>query len=371
IPVAGNTITQEIAKALGVSFQEAEELKRKIGFVALGGVTATEDEQADRASKCIRGVVTRLHAEVNRSINFYRSQQGGSAPSRVLLTGGSASLRHLDTFFREKLRIDVDYLNPFVSVQIGPHVDSGRASAEFLQLAEICGLALRRSGLGHVEINLMPPNLVQKKTFRKQAPVLIASSVFFAAAAAILFLAGSEKARTAEEERDAVQEKVAGLERMAKNVAAKVGEREEVARDLDKYRSLLLSREGVLKSIDAIRVSMLPGTWISSLESCELSVESADESGDTATAKVPGYRIVIRGFLDVLRKVEAEARSGKTAAEIFCIQLTDIRRPFKSATIKGQRESGADNLAEFTVEAVLRAPLSALEEAELAGKAAK
>ena len=116
---------------------------------------------------------------------------------------------------------------------------------------------------------------------------------------------------------------------------------------------------------------MLPGTWISSLESCELSVESADESGDTATAKVPGYRIVIRGFLDVLRKVEAEARSGKTAAEIFCIQLTDIRRPFKSATIKGQRESGADNLAEFTVEAVLRAPLSALEEAELAGKAAK
>lgn len=371
IPVAGNSITQEIAKNFGIDFRAAEQMKREIGFVALGGVTATEDEQADRASKCIRGVVTRLHAEVNRSINFYRSQQGGSAPTRVLLTGGSASLRHIDTFFREKLRIDVDYLNPFDSVQLGPHVDSERASAEFLQLAEICGLALRRSGLGHVEINLMPPNLVQKKTFRKQAPILIASSVLFAAAAAILFLAGAAKARTAEEERDVIQEKVAGLDRMGKNVTVKVTEREEVARDLDKYRSLLISRESVLKSIDAIRASMLPGTWVSSLESCELSLETTDESGDKTSVKVPGYRIVIRGFLDVLRKVESEARSGKTAAEIFCIQLTDIRRPFKSATIKGQRESGADNLAEFTVEAVLRTPLSALEEAELAGKAAK
>jgi len=48
--------------------------------------SAGDDEDADRVSKVVRNVVTRLHAEISRSINFYRSQQDGSAPGRVLFT---------------------------------------------------------------------------------------------------------------------------------------------------------------------------------------------------------------------------------------------------------------------------------------------
>ena len=40
--------------------------------------------------KIARGVMTRLHAEVTRTINFYRSQQGGNAPSRVLASRAEA-----------------------------------------------------------------------------------------------------------------------------------------------------------------------------------------------------------------------------------------------------------------------------------------
>lgn len=110
IPVAGNSITQEIAKEFEVPFEEAEALKLEHAFVAFGGVYAGPDSDvADRVSKIVRNVVTRMHAEVNRSINFYRSQQGGAAPSLVLLTGGSSVVPHLDTFFREKLHVDVEY----------------------------------------------------------------------------------------------------------------------------------------------------------------------------------------------------------------------------------------------------------------------
>ena len=79
IPVAGNLITNEIAKEFEVSFDDAEELKKQHAFVAFGGVYAgADDETADRISKITRSIMTRLHAEVNRSINFYRSQQGGT-----------------------------------------------------------------------------------------------------------------------------------------------------------------------------------------------------------------------------------------------------------------------------------------------------
>ncbi|NLF23609.1 MAG: pilus assembly protein PilM, partial [Lentisphaerae bacterium] len=40
IPVAGNTITQEIAKSFQTDFRVAEQMKREHGFVALGGVYA-------------------------------------------------------------------------------------------------------------------------------------------------------------------------------------------------------------------------------------------------------------------------------------------------------------------------------------------
>ena len=102
IPVAGNTITNEIARSLSVSVQEAERLKKEIGFVALGGTYAVvDDELSDKVSKVVRNVVTRLHSEVTRSINFYRSQQGIGAHAAAA-HGRRPLTRHMDTFFREK-----------------------------------------------------------------------------------------------------------------------------------------------------------------------------------------------------------------------------------------------------------------------------
>ncbi|MDA0990905.1 MAG: pilus assembly protein PilM, partial [Verrucomicrobia bacterium] len=66
VPVAGNTITQEIAKAFEISFEEAEEVKKTHGQVDLGGTTeASEDEATQQIAKIARNIMTRLHAEVN------------------------------------------------------------------------------------------------------------------------------------------------------------------------------------------------------------------------------------------------------------------------------------------------------------------
>ena len=56
IPVAGNTITKEIASALGCTAEEAEAYKREAAYVALGGVVEDEDETRDRVSKVCRAV---------------------------------------------------------------------------------------------------------------------------------------------------------------------------------------------------------------------------------------------------------------------------------------------------------------------------
>src|SRR6266700_1108837 len=62
IPIAGNSITVAIAKEFGESLAAAELRKKRDAFVSLGGAYA-EPENVDvaRASKIVRGAMTRLH----------------------------------------------------------------------------------------------------------------------------------------------------------------------------------------------------------------------------------------------------------------------------------------------------------------------
>lgn len=263
IPVAGNAITQDIMKALDVSFEEAETLKCEHGFVAFGGVYAgADDETADRVSKVIRNVVTRLHAEVSRSINFYRSQQEGSPPSLVLLCGGSSVINHLDTFFREKLQVEVEYLNPFANVVVGEDIDTETIVDDMRVLGEVVGLGLRRALSCPVEINLMPPDLVARETLRRRQP-------YFAVAAAgvlgtLLAWWGytARMGRVVSERVDEVKTRIAQFESTQTRLTDVSRERVAARARLESVAAPVVNRGRWLGLLEAVHESMVEGMWI-------------------------------------------------------------------------------------------------------------
>ena len=105
IPIGGTTFTTNIAREFTEPFGAAEERKQSVGFVSLGGAYAEPtDPDVARVSKIIRNSMTRLHAEITRSISFYRSQQGGSQPQHVYLCGGSVSLPYIREFHLTAMR---------------------------------------------------------------------------------------------------------------------------------------------------------------------------------------------------------------------------------------------------------------------------
>ena len=351
IPVAGNTITQEIAKSLQVDFRAAERMKREHGFVALGGVYAgSEDETADRVSKVVRNVVTRLHAEVNRSINFYRSQQGGSVPARVLLTGGSSIIPHMDTFFREKLKVEVDYLNPFINVTVGGRASAERVSEEFFGLGEVVGLALRRTRTCPVEINLMPPNLVQKKLFRKRIPV-------FGAAAAALLLAlfawashNTTQAARFQRQREAVEARLARMEDRRAALKRETVALERIEAELQVYRTLIGQRTELARRLVALRDSVPEGMWLTGVESLR------NDAGAVTRLRVAG-----RGFKDRLKAMEIAGGNQATAVELFRDRLK--AQPAFSDQIEIRSEGDdprfPDQVRLFTLEVGLESPAHA------------
>jgi len=188
IPIAGQTITQQIAKEFGIPFSDAEEMKRRHGFVALGGAYEEPDsEVAATVSKIVRNVMTRLHGEINRSINVYRSQQKGKRPMKLFLSGGSSVMAFTPRFFSEKLRMPVDYFNPFKAIKLGDGVDKEKLAEIAHMFSDIIGLGLRNNTICPVEVSLMPEELTKQNELKNKIPYFYASAVSLLLCLGIVF----------------------------------------------------------------------------------------------------------------------------------------------------------------------------------------
>ena len=297
IPVAGNTITKEIASALGCTAEEAEAYKREAAYVALGGVVEDEDETRDRVSKVCRAVMTRLHAEVSRSINFYRSQQGGSVPVKLYITGGTALLPQLDRFFAESLQLEVEYVNPFAVVGTGPKIDTEALESDGTLLPAVVGLAVHMAGLATFSINLLPPSLIKERADVARIPFVAIGAVAFIAAFALVMLAARRSATMAEAENSAVSAEASRLRSVESKVKDAVAVEEREAAKADVFKTLLLKRNLSVGKLMAIRSALGNEMWIEKWE---------------------GDRITVRGWADDLKTLVSRTKTGgSTAAQIL------------------------------------------------------
>ena len=319
IPVAGNTITAEVAKTFGISLEEAEQFKRERGLVAQGGAFAVDDPDTDRLSKVIRNVMTRLNAEIARSISFYRSQQDGSAPSQMLLTGASSQLPYMQNFFEEKLQVAVDFLNPFQSVSYPQNIDPEQFGHDAFSMPVLVGLALRRGLTCPVEINLVSQDIVERKIFRRRLPFLGLAVVGALATLGtwwgfIETLKGSYEEQ-AEGIRDQIsnyqgeKDKYDRVDRKAKTAEARA----------EAYRTLLKRRGQWMGMMVAVDKAVPEGLWITSLKArrSEDTLQGIDLSVSAWKDLEP--RLVDKG------KTIAETIAGRLAEQdIFSDDVKDI-----------------------------------------------
>jgi type IV pilus assembly protein PilM len=188
INIGANSITADFSKESKLPWEEAEAVKIDQGFVSLGGAyEEPEDPNQQAISKIARQVMTRLHIQVNQTIQFYRGQQGGAAPVRLFLSGGASTLPYTAQFFAEKLNLPVEYFNPLRNVQIDPAVNIEELAKVGHQMGELVGLGLRNLAHCPIELNLMPKSSLQVQQFTAKKPYLIAT---MACLVAILFAFG-------------------------------------------------------------------------------------------------------------------------------------------------------------------------------------
>src|SRR5213593_2888491 len=225
VPLGGGTITAGIAREFNESFAAAEARRKRDGFVALGGAAEPADPDIGRVSKVVRSTMTRLHAELMRSINHYRAQQQGKSPSRIFLCGGAAGIPNMCEFFQEKFELPIEFFNPLQKVSVSaPAPETARSPYLF---GELVGLALRSVTVCPMELNLLPASVIQRQDLEKRRP-------FFIAAAACILLAllgwtayytraaqvAQQTAQTMRQKNDSMRGPEAQLDKLKKQITA-------------------------------------------------------------------------------------------------------------------------------------------------------
>lgn len=229
IPVGGSTISAAVAKEFNQDITVAEQLKIQKGCVSLGGAYAEPTDPTEaRIAKVVRNTMTRLHAEIARSISFYRTSQGGSQPVRVLLCGGTVSLPYMVEFFSEKLQTPIEFFNPLKNVTVTNAATAESLAAKAQTVGELVGAALRSLDNCPIEINLRPQSVVREQDLSRRKPFLVGAAVCCLLTLAAWWLFFDRAARITGEVLAGVNSDVSQLEGLAGQIDALSAEQKKL-----------------------------------------------------------------------------------------------------------------------------------------------
>src|SRR5205814_9614913 len=126
------------------SFEDAEKLKRRGQILVTPdekeATLAQDDQDTLQISNTIVTVMKDLVAEIQRSLDFFLSQNPERQVNRILLFGGSCAITGLDRYFSQELRTTVELFDPFFNLSADDLPEPNLRPA----FAVAMGLATRR-----------------------------------------------------------------------------------------------------------------------------------------------------------------------------------------------------------------------------------
>ncbi|HLD36394.1 MAG TPA: pilus assembly protein PilM [Planctomycetota bacterium] len=175
IPIVGNDITKSIQQKLEIPFEEAERLKVV--------TTSKESPEAGKIFAATQNILKDLASEIHRSIGFYKSLASGRSVNfdKIILMGNASRTIYFEEFVSQRLQIATVKLSGLGKLGLADEVNKTDFSFRLQGLGVALGLALQGLGKSANKINLLPPEVLQRRAVSRRKP-------FVAAIAAILIL---------------------------------------------------------------------------------------------------------------------------------------------------------------------------------------
>lgn len=138
IAVGGSGYSEAIQRELGVSFEEAESMKKS---------HRPTDSNAEAIATVLDGVNAEVSSEIAKSVDYFKTTVGGGELRKIVLSGGCAKVSGLAAQLSERMGLPVELANPFHNIDVsGAGIDDDSLS-DLAPLAAVgVGLAMRTIG---------------------------------------------------------------------------------------------------------------------------------------------------------------------------------------------------------------------------------
>ncbi len=133
-PFGGNQLTQDIVRAYGMSYEEADNKKR------------SGDLPDSYREELLLPFLESAALEVTRAIQFFYTSTPYTRIDQLFLAGGCALVPGLLDIVASRTKISSAVVSPFKGMSLGPAVREQQLRAEAPAYLVACGLALRRFG---------------------------------------------------------------------------------------------------------------------------------------------------------------------------------------------------------------------------------
>jgi len=153
IPIGGNHFTKQLSREMKLTQAKAEHLKRN----------ARASENPKAIFKAMRPVFTDFVNEVQRSLNFFQSNEKSAELSKILLLGNAAKLPGLRQYLAKLLEIEIGKVTSYEKLS-GSDVTSQKSfQNNLLSFASCYGLCLQGLQKSQIKTNLLPREIVVKR----------------------------------------------------------------------------------------------------------------------------------------------------------------------------------------------------------------
>ncbi|HKN87134.1 MAG TPA: type IV pilus assembly protein PilM [Nitrospiraceae bacterium] len=138
IAVGGSGYSEAIQRELGVTFEEAESIKKS---------HRAADSNAAAVAAVLDGVNAEVSSEIAKSIDYFKTTVAGGDLSKIVLSGGCAKVSGLAAQLSERMGLPVELANPFQNIDVSAAGLDGDSLADLAPMAAVgVGLAMRMSG---------------------------------------------------------------------------------------------------------------------------------------------------------------------------------------------------------------------------------
>lgn len=178
-PLGGHNFTEAIAAEFKFPYRQSDALKQE----------SATSKYAKQIMTAMRPVFGDLIGDVQKSLQFYESQNRGVKLRNVIGMGSTLKIPGLRKFIGMQLNLEVERLDRFERIAI-----EGPASADFAQhivgFGVAYGLALQGLGMASVDVNLLPIANVRQQLWSRKTRWFAAAAAVACAAGALMFTRG-------------------------------------------------------------------------------------------------------------------------------------------------------------------------------------